>query len=430
MPHRRLSTCLVALNAGPVLTPDVAGRVGGLETRAWTFARGLAQADIDAQFVVRLSRAPAVSEIDGVRIVPLLDRLYPMREAARMCVGKRAGFPWIELHRWRWPLLWQLPILAAERVLFGAGGDPWKPDGRLVELRTDVYCTFGVQSHSATVLASAKAAGRPCVLVLGSDGDLDERYTQDSTFVSPYGDPGHVCWRILQEVDAIVAQTPAQSAMLQERFGRTATVIPNPVDVAEWDARRQPPATREETAGLDRYVLWVGRAESVHKRPDVCLDVARRCPEIRFLMVMNPRDPHVEAAVRRDAPPNVRILSAVPFARMPAVFARSAALLNTSSLEGFPNVFLQAALSRVPIASLEVGREFLERIGCGCFAGGDLDTVCDGLQTYWQPGADADKLSAARETVIRKHGLRETTEQLAGVLAHIANRKGTANRRE
>lgn len=426
-PSPRLSACLVALNAGPVLSPDVAGRIGGLETRAWMFARGLVQQGGDIRFVVRLSRAPAAPEVERVRIVPMLDRLYPMREAARTCVGKRAGFPWIELHRWRWRLLWQLPILAAERLIRGGGGDPWQADQRLTDLETDVYCTFGVQSHSATVLASARAAGRPCVLVLGSDGDLDERYTRESSFVSPYGDPGHVCWRILQEVDAIVAQTPAQARMLNERFGRTATVIPNPIDVDEWDTRGKPLATLEETGGLERYVLWIGRAESVHKRPLVCLEVARRRPEMSFLMIMNPRDPQVEATVRRDAPPNVRVLSAVPFARMPAVFGRAAAFLNTSSLEGFPNVFLQAALSRVPIASLEVGQEFLEHVGCGCFADGNLDEVCDGLRSFWKQQADQDRLNAARETVIREHGLAETSAMLAGVLADSTKQKGTAN---
>lgn len=414
-----LTACLVALNAGPVLTPDRPGRIGGLETRAWQFARGLSQGGFNIEFVVRLSQRPAAERVEGVRIVPLLDRLYPMREAARMCVGKRRGFPWMEVHRWRPQLLWQLPILAAERLFCGGAPDPWRPDHRLTALLPDVYCTFGVQSHSATVLASARAAGRPCILVLGSDGDLDARYTPDSAFVSPYGDPAQVCWRILQEVDAIVAQTPAQAAMLQQRFCRTATVIPNPVDVPEWDARRTPPATLDETAGLPRYVLWVGRAESVHKRPQVCLDVARRCPDVQFLMIMNPRDPHVDATVRREAPANVRILSSVPFARMPAVFARAAAFVSTSALEGFPNVFLQAALSRVPIASLEVGAEFLDRIGCGTFARGDLDRLCDGLRRCWQSGEDPQRLEAARQTVIREHGLAETTATFARVLSDV-----------
>jgi len=406
------------------MTPHRPGRIGGLETRAWLFARGLARAGAEVRFVVRLSRRPPTEDVDNVRIVPLLDRLYPVREAARMCVGKRSGFPWIDVHRWRPQLIWQLPLLAAERIIRRGAPDPWRPDPRLTQLETDVYCTFGVQSHSATVLASARAAGKRCLLVLGSDGDLDERYTRDSTFISPYGDPGRVCWRILHEADAIVAQTPAQREMLLARFGRSATVIANPVDVSEWDARRQPPANPDETAGLDRYVLWVGRAESVHKRPEVCLDVARRCADLKFLMIMNPRDPHVEATVRRDAPANVRILSAVPFARMPAVFARAAAFVSTSSLEGFPNVFLQAALSRVPIASLEVGESFLQHVGCGHFAGGDLAALCGALREFWTASPDAAALQNAREMVIQEHGLAETSAALLAVLsATVADRR-------
>lgn len=385
------------------------------------FARGLARRRVAVTFVTRLAHRRAPRELEGVRLLPLLDRLYPIREAARLCVGRQTGFPWIRIHHWRLRLLWQLPLLAAERLLAPRSMDPWQPDPRLVSLAPDVYCTFGVQSHAATVIASARAAGRPCVLVLGSDGDLDQRYTPDSTFISPYGDAGATCWRILRDADAIVAQTPEQQQMLSVRFARTATVIANPIDVAEWDARRSPAAAPRETGGLERFVLWVGRAEDVHKRPQVCLEVARRCPHIDFLMIMNPRDPQVAAAVHRARPANVRILSAVPFARMPAVLARAAALVNTSSLEGFSNLFLQAALSRVPIASLEVGEAFLARLGCGCFAHGRLDTLCAGLDEYWRHGAPQEQLDLARAFVVRHHDLEQQAAALEAVLRQVVH---------
>jgi glycosyltransferase involved in cell wall biosynthesis len=416
MPER-LRVCLVALNAYAAIDAQAQGPIGGIETRAWMFARGLAaRVDMDMTFVVRHHRAPRLTIAEGVRLIPLVDRLYRWREAVRMCVGKRATFPWLTLHQWKASLLWQLPVVAAERLLRGRPGDPWQPDPRLIAAAADVLCTFGVQSHSATVIASAHAAHRPAVLVLGSDGDLDEQYGPESTFVSPYGDRGDVCWRILQEADVIVAQTPEQQRVLKERFGRESTVIANPIDVDEWDARRAQPLNTGDTAGLERYVLWIGRADAVHKRPQLCVELARMCPEVEFLLILNPRDPELEQRLRRERPPNVRIVLWVPFPRMPAVFAHAAALVNTSLLEGFANTFLQAALSEVPIASLQVGAAFLAELGCGCIADGDLRRLADHVRRVWSGGEERAALARGRQLVIQRHALTHKAAEFARLL--------------
>jgi hypothetical protein len=400
-----------------VVEPELARGVGGIETRAWMFARGLVRyAGADVQFVVRHSTPPRRDAVEGVRIVALIDRLYDMRAAVGMCVGRRAGFPWLRIHRWRPALIWQLPVIAAERALRGGASDPWQADPRLSALDSDVFCTFGVQSHSATVIASAREARKPTVLILGSDGDLDPEYGPASTFVSTYGDRGDVCWRILQEADAIVAQTVEQQQTLRERFGRESVVIANPIDVEEWDAGLSQQPRAEDAAGLQRYALWIGRADAVHKRPQLCVELARMCPEVPFLLIMNPRDAELDSQLRREAPLNVRFVRSVPFSRIPAVFAGAAMLVNTSLLEGFPNTFLQAALARVPIVSLQVAEQFLQELRCGVFANGDLCGLATGVRAMWAAPTAAEVLNHARGYVVARHGLRERVADLAGVL--------------
>ncbi len=413
-----LRVCFVALHALPAIDLSLNRAVGGTETRAWTFARGLAQqAGVEVRFTVRAAASTESFRQDDVQIIPMRDRLYSLYESVGRCVEKSPAFPGLRLRRWEAKLIWQVPLLGASRILLGKQREPWQVDPFYVHQPVDVFCTFGVQANSARVIAAAHASHRRAVLVIGSDGDLDERYTSGSTYVSPYGDVGGVCYEILQRADAIIAQTEKQQRLLRKRFGRESTVIPNPIDLAEWDARRSGNVPSALLGGLDRYVLWVGRAESVHKRPELLLDLARLCPSVQFLMILNPRDRTVEERVRHDAPSNVRIISQVPFDLMPAVFGRAVGFVSTSCLEGFPNVFLQAAATGVPIGSLEVGREFLEASRSGLWTDGDLPRMAEFVNTVWEQSAAGRPPSAeGRAYVSREHGVSALSAKFAQVL--------------
>lgn len=415
---------LVALNALPAIDPAIPGPIGGIETRSWTFAKELTrQPETELRFVVRHHRPLQRTCVDGVQLVPLVDRLYPVWQSVGSRMTRQSGFPWLKVRRWSPQLLWQFPLVCLDRLIRGRGKSPLVPDPWLMGLSPDVYCTFGVQTHSAKVIASAHAAGRPAVLMLGSDGDLDPLFTTSGTDRDIYGTRADVGRFILHEADRIIVQTPEQQHVLRERFGRESVLIRNPIDVAAWDSGvdRELP---EEVRDLPRFVLWVGRAENTHKRPQECLDAARACPDATFLMVMNPRDPSVEEVIRRDAPANVRIVEQVPFPLMPALFHRAAALLNTSQLEGFPNVFLQAALSKVPVVSLEVGGEFLRasRAGVGCQ--GDRARLAEMVRSAWQKTlTEHFDAAAAREYVVREHGAVRQAERLRSLFEetiHVA----------
>lgn len=413
-----IRVCFVALHALPAIDVSLNRPVGGTETRAWTFAKGLASlGSVDVQFIVRSDGPRQPFRQNDVKVIPMQDRLYSLYESVGRCIEKSPNFPGLRLRRWEAKLIWQVPVLAACRAFEGPSRNPWHVDPFYTKQPVDVFCTFGVQANSARVIAAAHASDRKAVLVIGSDGDLDERYTHGSIYISPYGDVGGVCHDILQSADAIVAQTDKQQQLLRDRFGRESTVIANPIDLEDWDFHRLTALPEQTTCGLDRYVLWIGRAESVHKRPDLLLEIASLCPEVDFLMILNPRDRTVEDRVRREAPANVRIVSQVPFDAMPAVFERAEVFVSTSSLEGFPNVFLQAACTDVPIVSLEVGREFLNASGSGICTQGDLARTAESVRSLWtDPTALAEVASGGREYVIAEHGLQAQAARLRVVL--------------
>ena len=404
MSHR---VCFVALHSYPAIDPSVARPVGGTETRAWEFARELGQrSDWSVTFVVRGGSDPILAERDGVQLLSRPERLYTLYESVGQSVQRAPRFPYLRLNRWDSRLLWQLPALMICRP-FERRRDPRLPDPFFRGVETEIFVTFGVQANSARVIASAKATGRPAVLMIASDVDLDDRYVSDSTYVSPYGDRAEVCHWLIQQADAIVVQTESQQRMLQERFDREGTVIGNPIDVAWW--AEQGSGTSDVVRGeQDRYVLWVGRAESIHKRPQVLIELAKRCPEVPFLMILNPRDRAVEDQIRRDAPQNVRIVSSVPYDEMPRVMSRAALLVNTSSMEGFPNVFLQAAACQVPVVSLRVGREFLAESGAGLWADDDMGRLQESVTELWTDQSRAGSFGQSGHAFVLQHHDRAT----------------------
>ncbi len=421
MPHP-LRICLVAFNAYPAIDPSVGGQVGGTETRAWLLARHLARLPgIEVSIAVRTTGSVRQTVVEGVRIVGLRDRFYRLREAVGGFASRQAGFPWIKIHRWSPSLLWKVPLLATARFFESRPADPRLPMPFFQQIEADIFCCFGNQATAATAIASAHASGRPAVLCLGSDDDLNAGYTAESQVRNPYGDTGATCHFSLKQADAILAQTSEQQALLHERFGRAGVVVPNPIDLHEWDLLSRLPLSPECHAGLERFVLWMGRAEKIHKRPQVLLEVARLCPEVPFLMLLNPRDPAVDAEVRSSAPNNVRIVTQVPFPLMPALFQKAIACINTSSLEGFPNAFLQAAASRVPIVSLNVGEAFLHESGGGVFTRGDLGQAAECLVRWAaDEGSNAGIGNAGRTYVEQHHPAESVAALVAETLRSIA----------
>jgi glycosyltransferase involved in cell wall biosynthesis len=166
------------------------------------------------------------------------------------------------------------------------------------------------------------------------------------------------------------------------------------------------------------FVLWIGRADRHDKRPLLCLELARRCPGIPFVMIVNPRDPEIAAEVHRTRPDHVRIIERVRPAEVEGLFRGARALVNTSSVEGFPNTFLQAGKWGAPVLSLEVDPDgILQHEGCGLVAGGDLDRLANDVRTVWSdPSTAACLIECMADYLQRYHALDGRVAELDAVL--------------
>jgi glycosyltransferase involved in cell wall biosynthesis len=121
------------------------------------------------------------------------------------------------------------------------------------------------------------------------------------------------------------------------------------------------------------------------------------------------------------APPNVEIIEHMRFAALESVYAGATSFVSTSSFEGFPNTFLQAAKFAVPILSLDVDPDgFVTRHGCGIVAAGDLDRLAEAVQAVAKnPELRARYGDAGRRYVDEFHDVRKITEEFHDLIAGL-----------
>jgi glycosyltransferase involved in cell wall biosynthesis len=155
----------------------------------------------------------------------------------------------------------------------------------------------------------------------------------------------------------------------------------------------------------------------------LCLELAERCPEIPFTMILNRRYADVFDEVQRRRPANVRIVERVPHAEIGQYFRRARALVSTSSAvwEGFPNTFLQAGAAGAVVLSLEVDPDgLLARHGCGLAAGGSLDRLAGDLRRVWSDAPLAASLAARMRAYIESyHALDGRIAELEAMLRSL-----------
>jgi glycosyltransferase involved in cell wall biosynthesis len=408
--------CIVSDNAYPVLDASGPGSFGGAETRAVTFARGLKQAGCQVLVAVDSEADFRRKTIEGMDIVNRRSPLSRMRASFYERVGKLERFPWIHVRRWHPVLLVHFPLMVLAFLTKLAG--PVSPIRALRSLNAEIYITFGVHRTSARVVRTARQLGAQSIVFVASNADLDAKLSKGSHYVTSYGESSGVCHYTVANADSVALQTEEQARLLDERFQRQGAVIENPFDMDWWAQRlAETPSVALPAPG---YVLWVGRADRFHKRPQLALQIADACPQLHFVLIVEQRDPTVEQVLAQRAPPNVELRGKTAFSDMPHYFRNAMLFLHTGSLkhEGFPNVLLQAAASELPIVALEVGEEFLARVGCGVCANG---TVVDAAAAITAFAGDATRRREygvkGRQYVLRHHRVDDKTRQVMSLFA-------------
>ncbi len=248
----------------------------------------------------------------------------------------------------------------------------------IAQANADVYLQMGVGWQNALLAWACRKANRKFILWLASITD------------PVCHKPGHWYLRAherwlahygLKHADIIVAQTRDQQRLLHEHHSRDSVLIRNvwPMKAEEYVA-----------PGGTPKVFWAATMRAL-KRPHLFLDVAAALPNIRFMMAGVPAEDspelYQEVEARAKTMPNVDFLGFVPFRQIDKYYAEASAYLCTSTIEGFPNTFLQAWSHGRPVVSTFDPDEVIceHNLGFHCQ---DFDELVTAVRTACENSSD------------------------------------------
>ncbi len=252
-------------------------------------------------------------------------------------------------------------------VGLGAGNMPRNWYRLLMSERPDWWYWQGASHALGPAVAIAKLAGVRTIFSAMHDQDLQLRH---ALWDHPHWWPLYV-WG-LAWVDRIFVQHHGQLAQLATHWRHKASILPGIVGAT---TKVLPHAAREP------YIAWAAVLREP-KRPDVLLEIARRAPDLRFVVCGGPSDhrspPGYGARTMEglQALPNIDYLGHTTPEHTLHIIANAAVFLLTSDAEGFPSVFLEAWSGGTPVVSVNIDPDHLiERQRLGVISGDVAGTI-------------------------------------------------------
>lgn len=292
--------CMIGLDDYPHLTGENRiQHIGGESVQHLLLGRAWRQLGLDVSLIVFDEGQPKVHEVEGIRTIAIC--------------GQRDGLPGVKFIHPR-----GTSLLAAMRLA-----------------DADIYYQSNANYITGLLAGFCRRHAKRFVFRISSDlycipGRQQIRLYHDRK-IYEYG---------LRRADLILAQTQHQRQLLRTNYGLDSELA---------NIAGEPAARARGASDID--VLWVGTLRAV-KRPDLVIELARRLPHLRFVVVGGGEGEH--AGRMREATQqlaNLTYTGAVAYREVGAYFDRARLLLNTSSFEGFPNAFLQAWMRAAPVVT-------------------------------------------------------------------------------
>ena len=350
--------CIVGLDAYGLLSGDGDLRyIGGESVQHVLLARAWRDLGHEVSIIVFDDGQGARREVDGITVIAAHRR--------------HAGLPGLRFFHPR-----ASKLLAA-----------------LMAADADVYYQSPAGAFTGIVAWFCRMTDRRFIFRVASDSDCDREHGRIRLWrdrrLYDYG---------LKRADLVAAQTEVQRKMLHDNHGLESSVVNMLVE---------PPHRTGLAVEKDIDVLWLSNLRAL-KRPEMVLELARQLPDVKFTLAGGPM-PHpggstyyedVKAAAARL--PNVSMPGAVRYTDTGAWFDRARIFLNTSSVEGFPNTFLQAWIRAVPVVSFFDPDGLIRRLQLGSVPA-SLDDMRESIRGLLDVGVYRENLGRrARDFAARE----------------------------
>ena len=208
----------------------------------------------------------------------------------------------------------------------------------LLTIKPDLILLRGARRQLGSVALFSKMLGIKLVFLGASDAEfrVEEELINDkkSRILYRYG---------LRKVEYFVLQNKNQRDFLIKNYGnKKYIIIPN-----IW------PVRKKESSLISRNIdfLWVGNFRDL-KRPLWFIQLAKDYPQYRFVMVGgsalgSPLYLDCEKEAKKCS--NLEFLGRTDFDDVNKLFERTRVYICTSTIEGFPNTFLQSWSNSIPV---------------------------------------------------------------------------------
>jgi len=226
------------------------------------------------------------------------------------------------------------------------------------KVKPDVIIQHGLTIFSSLLAVYCKGFRIKFVYMFAHDAETGGYYQTNRK-------KAHLFKLLVSYVDVLITQNKYQYNKIMTACNKKTNILYNgfPIVKSFTDHRE--------------HILWVARCEK-WKGPEKYVKLASSNNQYKFVMVCNEGSDlehysHIRQLAR--GVKNLDFLSHVPADEMDTIFQKSLILVNTSDDEGFPQVFIQAAMNKVPIISLNVNPDnFITKYKCGI--------VCDSKEAF------------------------------------------------
>lgn len=219
--------------------------------------------------------------------------------------------------------------------------------------RADIFVQRTLTPMSGPLAVLFKLMRKKFIYMIACDHEVDGRY--ERSYAGPVS--AFLSLLVFRYAALVIAQNDIQREYLRRWHVRSPAILKSGITVKDFDKHD------------NGTVLWVHRSVQ-HKRPFILLEMARKHPSIKFIMISSGDDDknpfHKKVADGAREIPNVTFIDYVPFRDIDDYFRQARVFVNTSSMEGFPFAFIQAMAAKTPIVSLEINPDnVLDTCACG-----------------------------------------------------------------